>query len=452
MSGSPSFNSIATTATGRSSPLPETSNIRRYPNISRQQHQTATRTAYRERTKKRDAPESTPAEVAAKAQRQKEAKEQHQKALEAANAEVWAVAEKLSADLCDHPPKYYYQQLLQQSKSADSSQGVNLWNAYLSKETKLLNAEKADQGKMRERSGNYSATLSEKWKSMTQEQKIEYTKDDVEKLTERRENQKFAPHNVSISCFHDSRTSLEKIERELKALHERTGMHVLMGCVRGDQGDFMAPHIWTTDEKLEDFQLTLGMEFGQFVGKLESFVIAGLPGAKKSAVQDLLDMKTRISNLILNALQEAAKPYVTNKMNYESFNTAITHKLGLVIENWPLPVFQAPGKFNSMAELKTLYNAWKSGHAHFRRLSHDELERREKENFAPPLLDASEIETAAPATPSADISRTYENAFPVADAPERPAKKPRKDKGAKRGPNARTKNRAAQAASTPGQD
>ena len=131
------------------------------------------------------------------------------------------------------------------------------------------------------------------------------------------------------------------------------------------------------------------------------------------------------------------------KMNYESFDSAITRKLGLIIQNWPLPEFQAPGKFNSMAELRTLYNAWQSSHTHFLRLFPDELARYEEVARAlPPPIDTTEaMQTST--TDTASAARTYKGVFLVTDAPERPAKKPRKDKGAKRGPNARTKNRAA---------
>ena len=172
-----------------------------------------------------------------------------------------------------------------------------------------------------------------------------------------------------------------------------------------------------------------------------------------------MDMKNKVSSLILDRLrkylrmlyhqilfnyvtEEAAKPYIVNKMNYESFDSAITSKLGLIVMNWPLPVFQAPGKFNSMAELRTLYYAWNSGHAHFLRLSPDELARYQEVTRDRPLpTDTAEV-TQASTSDTADPARTYEGAFSATDAPERPAKKPRKDKGTKRGPNARTKSRA----------
>ena len=110
--------------------------IRRLPNISRKS--TTTRGIYRQRTKK-VIPQQTEAEAAAKAKRREENKAKHEEALEKAFKRVWTIAEELAEELGDHPPTYYYQRLMQQSKTATSSRNVNPWNAFLSKETKKLN-------------------------------------------------------------------------------------------------------------------------------------------------------------------------------------------------------------------------------------------------------------------------------------------------------------------------
>ena len=112
------------------------SEIRRLPNISRKS--AATRGIYRQRTKK-VVLQQTEAEVAAKAKRREENKAKHEEALETAFKKIWTIAEELAEELGDHPPTYYYQRLMQQSKTASSSRNVNPWNAFLSKETKKLN-------------------------------------------------------------------------------------------------------------------------------------------------------------------------------------------------------------------------------------------------------------------------------------------------------------------------
>ncbi|EKM49190.1 uncharacterized protein PHACADRAFT_33584 [Phanerochaete carnosa HHB-10118-sp] len=439
-------------------PEPDTSNIRRYPNQARKQHAAPARMEYRHRTKNRNTAKPTPAEVAAQAAKRQENKEKHQKALEVAGKKTWKIAEGLSEELGDHPLAYYSNFLMQQSKISDSTRKTNKWNAFLSKEIKALNEDKENSGGMRERAGNFSAELSARWANMTPEEQDEAVKDQIEELDQRRENKKYAPHNVSISSFHDSRATLEKVERELKALHQRTGVEILFSAVRGDQSDFLAPHTWSTDEKLEDFfQMTFGMEFGRFTGKLESYVLSGLSGVKKKAYEDLMDLKNKVSTLIFEKFEEAARPFVVKKMNYENFDNVATRKLALVIDHWPLPAFQAPGKFNTIAELRTLHNAWHNGHARFRRLSQDELARWEQEKLTqhqpePPVGIAGPSATvdalmqppaSDDAQPAAGTSRTFETAFPASDTPaDNAAKKPRKvrkDAGTKRGPNARTR-------------
>ena len=76
-------------------------------------------------------------------------------------------------------------------------------------------AERADQGEMRERASNYSTVLKEKWAAMTHEEKLDYVKADIERLEDRRDDYKYTPHNLSINCFHDCRGTLKKIEHEV---------------------------------------------------------------------------------------------------------------------------------------------------------------------------------------------------------------------------------------------
>ncbi|KAI0681976.1 hypothetical protein BC835DRAFT_1425003 [Cytidiella melzeri] len=61
-------------------------------------------------------------------------------------------------------------------------------------------------------------------------------------------------------------------------------------------------------------------------------------------------------------------------MYYVDFNLHITDKLGIVVENWPLKLFTAPGSIGSRIELNTLFHAWETGATHFRRLAPAELD------------------------------------------------------------------------------
>ena len=65
-------------------------------------------------------------------------------------------------------------------------------------------------------------------------------------------------------------------------------------------------------------------------------------------------------------------------MFYRNFEDHITHKYGLILEGWPIKVFDAPGHINSRPDLTTLLNAFTEGTARFRRLSDTEFAQWEK--------------------------------------------------------------------------
>ncbi|GBE87428.1 hypothetical protein SCP_1101040 [Sparassis crispa] len=70
-------------------------------------------------------------------------------------------------------------------------------------------------------------------------------------------------------------------------------------------------------------------------------------------------------------------------MVYLNFNTQITAKFGVVIENWPLPKFCCPGDVGSHTELEVLFGSWESGRMRFRSMPDEEwmqwLERRSQQ-------------------------------------------------------------------------
>lgn len=177
-------------------------------------------------------------------------------------------------------------------------------------------------------------------------------------------------------------------------------------------------------------------------------------------------------------------------MIYKNFDIHITLKHGVIIENWPLGEFGAPGNFNSLPVINVLLSSWESGATRFRALSDDEwtawrdaYERGEKPeglvvtddapallavpkrarvaaSFAPhfaPAPASSRAPTPAPAPASAPASGSVPAPAPASAPaptqfhflnvsganngsgimiPKRPRKE-RKDKGQKRGPRAK---------------
>lgn len=72
-----------------------------------------------------------------------------------------------------------------------------------------------------------------------------------------------------------------------------------------------------------------------------------------------------------------------------NFDDNITDKHGIIVRNWPLPVFCAPGDIRTVTELKILYNAWESGTAHFYRMTLAEATKWLNERFSRAVVETS---------------------------------------------------------------
>lgn len=70
-------------------------------------------------------------------------------------------------------------------------------------------------------------------------------------------------------------------------------------------------------------------------------------------------------------------PQAPPRMVYVNFEQSISRPHDLIIEGWPLPDFRCPGDISNRTQLQTLLNAWKSGEAHWRRLTPEEIARRD---------------------------------------------------------------------------
>jgi len=92
-----------------------------------------------------------------------------------------------------------------------------------------------------------------------------------------------------------------------------------------------------------------------------------------------------------------------NRMVYKSFKEQITRKHGIVIEGWLLSKFENPSAIGSQVELRTLFNAWQSGAACFRKMSEGEFltwisEQNEGSPPDPPTAAAPSVATVPPSS------------------------------------------------------
>ncbi|KAI0791506.1 hypothetical protein BC629DRAFT_1509993 [Irpex lacteus] len=82
-------------------------------------------------------------------------------------------------------------------------------------------------------------------------------------------------------------------------------------------------------------------------------------------------LKSHIQNLIARKLEEVIG-HGPVRMAYKSFDTRITKKYGVIVENWPQLPFASAN--NTPEDTITLYLLWKSGATRFKRLSPEEKE------------------------------------------------------------------------------
>ncbi|KAG2751391.1 hypothetical protein P692DRAFT_20727406, partial [Suillus brevipes Sb2] len=155
-----------------------------------------------------------------------------------------------------------------------------------------------------------------------------------------------------------------------------------------------------------------------------------------------------------NITEAKAAPFKVPRMYYQNFDSYITAKLHIILENWPLSKFCASGDISSRSELTVLHNTWESGATHFRKLTETKLkdweDQRDNGTFngvpsggiTPPTTSTSATppETQAQfhpgskhkarATGVSTVTMTNGNSIAV----EKQARNERSDKGQKRGP------------------
>ena len=69
-------------------------------------------------------------------------------------------------------------------------------------------------------------------------------------------------------------------------------------------------------------------------------------------------------------------------MAYDRFDELITAKYRVVVKNWLLKKFCNPSSVTSRIELELLFNAWQSGVTYFQKLTDEEMEAWENDQFS----------------------------------------------------------------------
>ncbi|KAG6819073.1 hypothetical protein H0H93_015742 [Arthromyces matolae] len=385
---------------------------------SREKDKRRFRLPWRTRTQKK-VQKATAAEKAKKKVERLAAKRSYQEALRDTRDKITHMAEELRQRFGKHSVKYYEQEIIQTSRLNKKQRAPGHWNAFVSQEVKRRN-ENRDPGEVRLKAHQMMTDISAAWRNMSDEQKIESTKETLKQLQETRELRDVGTHNVPISAFHDSRATLEKIGEEIQRLHTRTRLEVLLVAVRSSREHYTRPFVLATSDRVDDFmELTLRETANDFALRLEGYCLSGVQGVTRNYVQELSYKRKTIASLITIKLKEAASGTIA-RMNYQNFGS-ITERFSLVIKGWPLKTFCAPSDISSRTELDILLNAWTNGTAFFYKLSRTEynewLEKRDGQPSAQAAIsNESASHVSAPVDTSAGVDTSSIDAG--TDAPD----------------------------------
>ncbi|KAJ3766983.1 hypothetical protein FB446DRAFT_793605 [Lentinula raphanica] len=348
-------------------------------NASMRRKATTTRKPWRVRTK-RTPIKLTPQEKAVKKAARKQEKLLYQEAIADAHQQIYALAAEIHAKFPKFSADCITADIFQSARlNLVSTKNVGPYAAFLSAEAKRFNDAEEAVGRKHWKINQLAKKISEKWKNMSQEERIEATKDDLEALRERRENKEVGTHNVDITSSQDSTIMAEKLKEALKCLGVRTADEGLLIVTRGNMMRFHKPYVWTTSSRVDVFFESVYKAPPTDIGyRMDAYMVSGVEGVARIHVQAMADLKKEVRSLIFWKLQECAGTAVP-KMFYTGFDHYITAHYSIVIKNWPLLMFTNPSQISTKTELDILWAAWNSDATSFYRMTTRKFQEWEAE-------------------------------------------------------------------------
>ncbi|KAI0076560.1 hypothetical protein K474DRAFT_1708026 [Panus rudis PR-1116 ss-1] len=210
------------------------------------------------------------------------------------------------------------------------------------------------------------------------------------------------PHPAQVASEDHSQTSpsVPNIWKnmQLSNMYQRTGAKVCLIVVRGDSTAIHKPFLYYTSERVvNSFNLVVKQSLEKVAIHMEGYCLSGLHGITKNYTQQVIDLKSRVVDIIRQKLLEATNNRC-KRMNYASFED-ISYEFGLAIDGWPLPAFCKPSSVTSRIEVQTLLSCWESNATKFRALSkpeHEAYKRSYEEGSAPLLVGLNGQPSAIP--------------------------------------------------------
>ncbi|KAG6875652.1 hypothetical protein C0992_002942 [Termitomyces sp. T32_za158] len=315
----------------------------------------------------------TTEQKARRRQERADGKATYQQALKEAQDQVHVLAEGLQVQFQKHSVNYYYEEIMQMSRLQKKRKKSGTWNAFVSIETQQMNAE-LPPGATKKKVHDFVGEIAAKWKLLTDDEKTQLTEEKVVALQDTRKMQDLASHNVPISAFHDTRITLDNINKEVRRLHARTGIEVLMLAVRSNKEHYNTPHLLATSEQVKTFvELTLKENLFDITTRMEAYMLSGVQAVVQNYAEENAHLHSEISLLIMYKLKEVTSAKIS-RMYYNNFDVHITAKYGVIIKSLPLKTFCSPSKINSRTELNVLLNSWKTDTTQFYKMTCDKFE------------------------------------------------------------------------------
>ncbi|KAG1745411.1 uncharacterized protein EDB91DRAFT_1246280 [Suillus paluster] len=146
---------------------------------------------------------------------------------------------------------------------------------------------------------------------MDEDQRTAETEDVIESIKEHHEMKELSSHNVMLSALADANKTLEK----LTTLHSRTSIEFILLAVQGDTKHWNQPHIFNTTCAAEFFDSCLKTSLGTLAFRFEGYCVAGVQGLAKTHVEEVLDLKKNLSEMILQKLYAEFGDWETSRLD-----------------------------------------------------------------------------------------------------------------------------------------
>ncbi|KAE9390003.1 hypothetical protein BT96DRAFT_1002728 [Gymnopus androsaceus JB14] len=178
-----------------------------------------TRKPHRMRTKRIAVVKPTAAEMLAKKLQRCERKVSYKTTIGEAHQKLEELADEIQAKFKNFGLDRVLTDVFQLRRLKDSSRKVSRYAAFTSSQMRILNAE-IPEGQPRQKVNKVSKIIADRWKGMTEEERVAATEEEMAAIYERREGKEVGTwHNADIVASHDTSMTVSRVKEELQRLN-----------------------------------------------------------------------------------------------------------------------------------------------------------------------------------------------------------------------------------------